>query len=50
MISAAEAQLVGCPLPAAVVERTESIRMRVALSRNISRSIRIAWVVATAVI
>src|SRR6185437_6490147 len=35
MISAAEAQLVGCPLPAAVVERTESIRKRVALSCSI---------------
>jgi hypothetical protein len=31
MISAAEAQLVGWPLPAWVVERTESIRKRVAL-------------------
>jgi hypothetical protein len=31
-ISAAEAQLVGCPLPAAVVARMESIRKCVALS------------------
>src|ERR1700687_3090890 len=35
MISAAEAQLVGCPLPASVVERTESIRKRVALSCSV---------------
>src|SRR6185437_6026443 len=35
MISAAEAQLVGCPLPASVVERTESIRRRVALSCSV---------------
>jgi hypothetical protein len=30
MISAAEQQVLGCPLPAAVVARTESMRRRVA--------------------
>ena len=35
MISAADAQLVGCPLPASVVASTESMRRRVALSRSI---------------
>src|SRR5215472_4143179 len=38
-ISAADAQLVGCPLPAAVVARMESIRKRVALSCRISMSL-----------
>src|ERR1051326_6721776 len=33
-ISAADAQLVGCPLPASVVARTESIRKRAAFSCN----------------
>ena len=32
MISAAEAQVVGCPLPASVVDRTEWILILVALS------------------
>jgi hypothetical protein len=40
MISAAEAQLVGCPLPASVVERTESIRRRVALSCSVCNATR----------
>ena len=31
MISAAEQHELGCPLPASVVERTESIRRRVAM-------------------
>ena len=31
MMSAVEQQLVGCPLPASDVERTESIRSRVAM-------------------
>src|SRR5688572_24990403 len=31
MISAAEQHVLGCPLPASVVERTESIRRRVAI-------------------
>jgi hypothetical protein len=35
MISAAEAQLVGWPLPASVVARTESMRSRVAFSCSI---------------
>src|SRR5579883_77901 len=39
MISAAEAQLVGWPLPAWVVERTESMRRRVALSRRTLRAV-----------
>ena len=35
-ISAAEQQLVGCPLPASVVERTLSIRSRAALCVRIA--------------
>jgi hypothetical protein len=31
MISAAEQHVLGCPLPASVVERTESMRRRVAI-------------------
>jgi hypothetical protein len=34
MISAADKQVVGCPLPAAVVDRTESRRSRVATLRK----------------
>jgi hypothetical protein len=34
MISAAEQQVLGCPLPASVVERTESMRRRVAIFIN----------------
>jgi hypothetical protein len=34
MISAAEQQVVGWPLPASLVERTESIRSRVAMFIN----------------
>jgi hypothetical protein len=34
MISAAEQQLVGWPLPAAVVDSIESMRRRVAMLRN----------------
>jgi len=36
MISAADAQLVGWPLPAAVVARMESIRSRVAFSYSMA--------------
>jgi len=31
MISAAEQHVLGCPLPASVVDRTESMRRRVAM-------------------
>jgi hypothetical protein len=41
MISAADAQLVGCPLPAAVVARTESIRNCVARSAKKSRAVEL---------
>jgi hypothetical protein len=34
MISAAEQHVLGCPLPASVVDRTESIRKRVAMFLN----------------